>query len=421
MNIDDNVNNIVQGIISQITEKVELQVAESINQKISDILNNLDTSTVLAEQLGRKLDERIGQLPIDTKSIEAQLLSKLDTLTASLSSSVQNRAIATANETIAQQINKLDLTQLTQSGLVSAMQNRQFSYPTESIPAAAIDFTGYTISGDNVNGGIVQNFGSTGIDDKASACQLSIFDETTVVENNLLTKDLTVKGTVNIEGDLNVSGQVDPNSAFYLNFVSAASESIKLGLDQTLFSGYSDTIFNKIREQGLDLNKITINGQSVIDAGGLAASVTNSNLQKVGQLRELQVQGESLLSGTLYTTNQRVGINTIEPGNALSIWDQEVEIGFGKKNANTGFIGTPRNQSIVLSSNGQLNLTATPDGAVQVNELHVGTVKIISATTPPNDVQPIGCIVFNANPTLGGPIGWVSLGGARWANFGIID
>jgi len=29
--------------------------------------------------------------------------------------------------------------------------------------------------------------------------------------------------------------------------------------------------------------------------------------------------------------------------------------------------------------------------------------------------------VFNANPTLGGPLGWVSLGDARWANFGLVD
>jgi hypothetical protein len=421
MNIDDNVNSIVQGIITEITSKVELQVAAAVEQKIAEIINNLDTSSVLADQLGRKLDARIGQLPIDTKSIEAQLLTRINTIAADLSATVQNRAISIANETIAQQVNKVDFNQLTQSSLVAAIQNRQFTYPTGSIPATAIDFTDYTLSGDKVVGGIITQFGSTGIDDKATACQLSIFDETTVVENNLLTRDLTVKGTVNIEGDLNVTGQVDPTSPFYNNIIAAAVDGVKAGLDQSLFTSYSNTIFEKIQNTGLDLNRITMNGQEVISAGNLAPSITSSNLQKLGQLRELQVQGEALLSGTLYTTTQRVGINTIEPGNALSVWDQEVEIGFGKKNANTGFVGTPRNQSIVLSSNGQLNLTATPDGAVQVNELHIGAVKIISAMAPPNDVQPIGCIVFNANPTLGGPMGWVSLGGARWANFGIID
>ena len=44
-----------------------------------------------------------------------------------------------------------------------------------------------------------------------------------------------------------------------------------------------------------------------------------------------------------------------------------------------------------------------------------------SSETPPTDDQPMGTIVFNSNPSLGGPLGWVSLGGARWANFGIID
>jgi hypothetical protein len=41
--------------------------------------------------------------------------------------------------------------------------------------------------------------------------------------------------------------------------------------------------------------------------------------------------------------------------------------------------------------------------------------------SPPNFVSDRGHIVFNANPNVGGPLGWVCLGAANWANFGIID
>jgi hypothetical protein len=144
-------------------------------------------------------------------------------------------------------------------------------------------------------------------------------------------------------------------------------------------------------------------------------------LQTVGQLKELQVQGESLLSQTLYTTNKRVGINTIEPAQALSVWDQEIEIGFGKKENNTAVIGTPRSQTLIVGSNGKNNLTLTPDGATTVNRINMGSMSFTVGDMPPGDNQPRGAIVFNSNPSLGGPLGWVSLGDARWANFGVID
>ena len=250
---------------------------------------------------------------------------------------------------------------------------------------------------------------------------MSIFDSVTVVENNLVTKDLTVKGTTIIEGDLNVTGTMPEDSPLFKNVVRAASDEVRLNLDQVIFKSYADMVFQQIKQDGLDLNQITVNGQQVVNGPNLGMGIINSNLQRVGQLHELQVGGESFLSGTLYTTNKRVGVNTIEPAQALSIWDQEIEIGFGKKENNTAIIGTPRSQTLVISSNGKNNLTLTPDGATTVNKINMGSMSFTTGATPPNDNQPRGAIVFNSNPSLGGPLGWVSLGEARWANFGVID
>jgi hypothetical protein len=203
--------------------------------------------------------------------------------------------------------------------------------------------------------------------------------------------------------------------------VASTTQNVRTSLDQTLFKNYADMVFTQVKENGLDLNKITLNGTDIVDGNTLSNSILNSNLQKVGQLKELQVSGETLLSGSLYTTVQRVGVNTIEPAQALSIWDQEVEIGIGKQSNNTGVIGTPRSQTLILSTNGKNNITLTPDGAASVTQLNIGTVSITSSDMPPGDDRPKGTIVFNSSPNLGGPLGWVSLGDARWANFGIID
>ena len=421
MDIDQHVNQIVQNIISDITTKVQLQVASIIDQKVSEIVAALDTKSILSDQLGKKIDAQLSQLPINTKSIETQLLSKLDNLSLNLASQVQTKSLEIATTSINTQVNKIDFREICQAALSIAIQNQTFTFPNSSIPSSALDSTGLQLSGDHIVGGIIKNFGSTGIDDKSTACQLTILDDVTVVENNLLTRDLTVKGTTTIEGDLIVSGTVPESSPMFKNIVESAANNLRAGFNQELFHSFSNSVFTQIKAQGLDLNKITLNGIEVLSGGNLAPTITFSSLQRVGQLSELQVRGESLFADTMYVNNKRVGINTLEPTQALSVWDQEVEIGFGKHANNVGVIGTSRNHSLILSSNAKNNLVLTPDGAVTVTKLNIGNVTLTSASSPPSNDQPQGTIVFNSNPTLGGPLGWVSLGNASWANFGIID
>ena len=218
-----------------------------------------------------------------------------------------------------------------------------------------------------------------------------------------------------------ITGTIPESSPAYIQIVNAATNNVRTSLNQVIFQSYADMVFEQIKEKGLDLAQLSLNGQDIVVGNALSNLITQSNLQKVGQLQELQVTGETLLSQTLYTTSRRVGINTIEPAQALSIWDQEVEIGFGKLSNNTGIIGSSRNQSLVVGTNNKNNITLTPDGGVTVNQLTLGFITMSSASSPPNVDSPKGTVVFNSNPSLGGPLGWVSLGNATWANFGIID
>jgi hypothetical protein len=421
MNIDDHVNQIVQNIVAEITTKVQAQAAAAIDQKINDILGSLDYTPLVAEKLSQKLDARLTQIPIDSVSIQTELTSRLDNLAQRLSTAVETQSMAIVNETVSKYVNKINFQDIYETTLISAIQNRQVSFPESSIPHTSIDLTGFVITGDNVKGGIIQKFGSTGIDDQSTACQVTIMDSVTVVENNLLTRDLTVKGTTTIEGDLNVTGTLPESSPLFQSVVAAASNNVRTSLDQVVFQSYADMVLGDIKTNGLDLNKITVNGQEVVSGTSLGPFITGSNLQKVGELQELQVTGESFLGGTLYTSTKRVGVNTIEPAQALSVWDQEVEIGIGKQTSNTGIIGTPRPHTLIVSTNGKNNLTLTPDGAVAVSQLNLGSVTLTSSTMPPSSNMPIGSIVFNASPSIGGPLGWVSLGDGRWANFGFID
>jgi len=421
MDIDQHVNQIVQNLVAEITTKVQQQAAAAVEAKISEVLAAIDTGTMLGERLGQKIDERLAKLPIDAKTIESELTNRVNDLVTDLATQVQSKSIQIANDTIQQQVNAINFQELCQSALISAIQSNRFSFPEASVPGVAVDVSTLRLSGENITGGIVKSFGSTGIDDKATACQLSIFDETTVVENNLLTRDLTVKGSATIEGDLVVTGTVPRDSAMFVSLVDSVALEVKGGLNHDVFSGFSDLVFKQIRENGLDLNKITLNGTEVVSGGNLSNNITFSNLQRVGTLAELRVGGESLLSQTLYTTNKRVGINTIEPAHALSIWDQEIEFGFSKRETNVAVFETPRNQRLVIGTNGKNNLVLMPEGGVVVDKITIGATTLSSASVPPNYDAPHGAVVFNSSPTIGGPLGWVSLGGARWANFGFID
>lgn len=419
MDIDTHVNSIVEQIITDITSKVQAQVATVISQKIDEALTVIDYTSILADKLSQRLDAKLATLPIDATSIQLELGKRVTALSETLAEQVRLRSISEIADSVAREVTGINFNDTFQTTLLTAIQNRQVSFPDQSIPFNSINFEGFKINGDIISGGIITKFGSTGIDDQSTACQLTILDDVTVIENNLLTKDLTVKGTATIEGDLNVTGTIPETSQLFRSVVTAATNNVIT--NQSLLTSFASKVVAQIKTDGLDLTKILVNGQTAIEGNNLGTFITYSNLQHVGQLAELQVTGESLFTNTLYTTNKRVGINTVEPGHSLAVWDQEVEVGIGKQSTNTGVIETPRNHALVLSSNQKNNLTLTTDGAVTVNKINMGSMSFAVGSMPPSNNQPKGSIVFNSNPSLGGPLGWVSLGDAKWANFGIID
>jgi hypothetical protein len=303
---------------------------------------------------------------------------------------------------------------------ILAEKLQEFEFPENSIAGTAIRNQELQISGDQVTGGIITNFGSTGIDDRATKCIVTILDDDTVVENNLTTQDLTVKGSMIIDGNFVVNGEI-AEGEFLQSIVAGVETNVRNNLDQDLFSSYSDIIFKQIQETGIDLNRITLDNEVFVSGNSLGIKITESNLQKVGYLRELQVQGEALIYDSFYVGNKRVGINTLEPSAALSIWDEEVELTLGKNKKNIAVIQTPRAQTLILGSNSKDNIILNTDGSTDVKQLNLGTMSFSSSDTVPNYSSTKGTVVFNANPSLGGPLGWICLGGPSWANFGIID
>lgn len=351
---------------------------------------------------------------MDTSKTIQQLT---EALVQELANNIEQDATAKFEQDIKDRLAKVDFNAVMQTAIKNYLDQKlkEFEFPPQSIPVTAIQSANLKLSGDQISNGIIKGFSSTGIDDRATGCVVTILDSAVVVENNLVTMDLTV------QGNLDVKGTVPETSEFYKQLTGAVTASVQSGLDATLFTGFSDVIFNKIKTDGLDLSKITVDGKEVVADNRIGYSITESNLQKLGLLKELQVQGETQLADTLYVGNKRVGVNTIEPSAALAVWDEDIEITASKFKDGVGKISTPRSQALILGSNKNNNITLHTDGSTEIAELKVGSVKMSSSDAPPRYSSIKGHIVFNANPSAGGPLGWVCLGAANWANFGIID
>jgi len=419
MDLNDHLAKVIEGLVADITANVLIRVDSVIASSINGRLSNYDYSSHVQQAAAAAFEKKVSEYTIDSKKLETRIVEKInDTI-----QQVKTTTETLVNQAVADKVASIDFNRAMRDGVSTIISDRlqEFVFPTNSINADAIQLSNLRITGDNINGGIITNFSSTGIDDRATNVALTILDNATVVENNLLTKDLTVQGIMTINGDFVVNGNVPAESQFFQQLVTNTSSEVRNRLDSTLFTSYSNLIFDRLKNDGIDLSRITINGTEVIKDNALGSAVVSSNLQKLGILKELQVSGESLFAETLYVTPKRVGINTIEPSAALSIWDEEIEILAMKRQKDTGSFGTPRNQRLILTSNGKDNVTLESDGSTTINDLRIGSMRFTSDSKPPNYVSERGHVVWNNNPNPGGPLGWICLGSSNWANFGIID
>jgi len=419
MELNTHFSKIVEEITADITSNVVMKVDGAINNAINHRLSVYDFSSYIQEATQKTVEKKIAEYTIDSKKLENRTVDKIrETL-----NNAQSQTHNLVETYVKEKLSNLDLNKIIIDAVGVLLHDKltDFTFPKNSIDPTAIKISNLEISGDNVKGGTIENFSSTGIDDRTTQIALTLLDESTVIENNLLTKHLTVQGSVTIDGDLTLNGTVTEDTDFYRKLVSGTTKNTLDSLNENLFSRYSTNIFDKIRNDGLDLNKITLNGEELITKDSLGKGLTKSNLQNLGELNELQVKGESFFAQTLYVTQKRIGINTIEPSAALTIWDEEIEIISKKKAKDIGIMGTSRHQKLVLSSNNKENIILNEDGSTQIENLRVGAMRFTTSNTPPNFVSERCHVVWNTNPNPGGPLGWICLGGANWANFGIID
>jgi hypothetical protein len=418
MPANDSFNSLIEDITGQVLQKVQENVQTVITDAVNARLNDLISQDRIHSMVSSRVELNLANYVPDLTSFEQHIKNASNIIVNQMNITADKQV----SELVTSKVNSLDVNSMIEDVILSRLDTKleHFPFKDKSVPASAIDIVGLTITGDNITGGVVTAFASTGIEDKATQCQVTVLDQGTVFENTLYAPRIEVKGGAVIDGDLTILGNITDNTA-YQQLISDVSINAQAAIGPGMLDAYQDRVFERIQQEGLDLNKIKIDGQSVVEGDRLTSVVRHSQLQSLGVVRDLQTDGEALLSQTLYVSNRRVGVNTMDPNTALSVWDEEIEIGIGKQSQSIARIGTAREHTLILGSNKQDNITLTPDGVTAIPKLRLGNMLFGSSATPPHYDAPRGTVVFNEQPNLGGPLGWVSLGDARWANFGIID
>jgi len=317
-----------------------------------------------------------------------------------------------ATEIVGDVISTVDFVSTVRSAIYSVLSKPEFVayWPKNSIPADVVDFNNSAISASVLTGGTARNFASTGIVDRATATRVTVYDDHTEILGNL-----------QVEGHLRLGGLVNTDSEFYRdlsqNLQQGTIEQVADLIKTEISTQLTDTIADKIHS-GIDAAAVQFRNEPLVTDTKLNRFVTESNLQKVGRLRELDVGGEVSLYDTVRIVKRRLGINTIEPESVLDIWDQEVQIVAEKIEANTGYIGLGRMGLLKLGVNRNNAITILPNGGVEIPDLRLGKFEKIAITVAggiPADPGSPGDIMFNSDPKSNGIFAWVCLEGTRWA------
>lgn len=420
MDINQQLQPIVTSLLDNLKGSIEAELRNKISDEVVKAIANTEVSAIVERIITQRLNERVAEFNIEAKSrqqLEQTLAQITNQLNSSLAQSANDQIAKEISHRVAQTDFNTTIASIVEGKINSLVQTGAFG--KASIDHSSINFQGFKFSGDVIEGGIIKNFGSTGIDDRATQIQMTLLDQAVAFEKAVWTPSAIVKGKLTVEGDLVVLGDIDSSSTAAQTLANLAVAKIKT--DTELLDLHTETILSGISKNGIDLKRITQDGREIVNNNQLGYHITDSNLQRVGMLRDLQTQGEAVLSDTLYVTGKRVGINTLEPSTTFVVWDEEVELVLAKRSKDTGYVGMPRFQRLILGANNKNNLILDTDGSVEIENLRVGNTPMSSATATPNYNAITGTIVWNENPSIGGTVGWICLGDARWAKFGNIE
>ena len=372
--------------MDRIQEAVQQEVQDVVVQKLRAEIDKFDIASLVADTVEHRMtDDSVlkhvdNQVKLTASRIEVadvihnKVDKKITELVTFLTPKVQQQVKDNVERILAETINQLVKT---------------INFPESSIPTSSIDWSDFTLSIKKI-----QNYRDlSGIEDLSETVELTLLDGAVVAENSIITKDI-------------ITDRLEVNE--------------DLQLSDLIYNSIRDRIINEIPVP--EVQKVPEQKDWSFKIGEIEAKI-DVNQKRQEHLKQLEVSGEAVLSDVLYTTpgNKRVGINTLEPSDALTVWDSETEVVIGKHKSQEGYIGTRRRQDLNIGANNKVGIVVRSDGNVEVNNLKLTGRMISTSDSIPGTAAKTGDLVLNNKPSPGGYIGWVCLDGLKWTGWGKIQ
>ena len=333
----------------------------------------------------------------------------------------------------------------------------------------------FELSGNDIKGGTIVDFASTGIKDNSTK-------QTLVVENDKITvktasietidRSLTVKGDVKIYGILDAgfirTTEIVTNQRYekqFLEFAAPSGESVGSGLlwlggtnRQFLFRVNPDRFWLTEHVDLPEDKSLMFNGTPALSRDTLGLDVVNSNLQNVGTLNKLEVSGEVNIADHIFfnPVSQRFSLGTENANGLFSIYDyiNNVELIFDSSENGYGKIGTYNNKGLELVTGDLARISITESGNITLGHEYkdstvtrvygkmgvgvknpteqfevAGNMKMGNRLFSNGNAAPAegqyqkGDIVWNSNPKEDAFVGWICIAGGapgNWRPFGKI-
>lgn len=392
----------------------QLDIASLVNQQIrqtlTEYLAGIDLKSLIEQAMASavedtviKMSHRTAESMITQRDLPNEVLKMAKN---KIDSQMDTQVRTTIKSVIANTDIKKMVTEAVDQHL--NLKIKQYAFPEASVPASSIDWTDMKFSGNIIDGGIIRNFNSTGIQDNATECQLTLVDGVIVAEGHVITRTIYADG---LEAkDLKVTDNLELTGKIIA--IGDAKESLdKIARDVV---DYKLSVDIDISD-----NHIASNGTLLLNSTGLGPSVINSNLRRLGLLQELRVGGTATFAETMTVSeHNRVGINTDDPSGALSIWDQDAELTFTKSSKRNMYAGTTRDTTMSLGTNNREQIQIKQNEVAIEDPIKVMGIKFRASNSVPEGQGDLHEIVFVRTAKEGQPRFYICQGGTQWAALG---
>tara|TARA_B110000305_G_scaffold241028_1_gene313512 strand:- start:2324 stop:3421 length:1098 start_codon:yes stop_codon:yes gene_type:complete len=344
----------------------------------------------------------------------------------------------------------------------------------QSAPAPSPEILDRAVSGNKINGGMITNFSSKGITDEATVNQILTVhnDGITVkaIQTQSIDNALTVKGDLTVQGEVRatklhvdeLSADVRNERSSSLEFTATSGAHSGKGLLWTGAEDYTKQFVFRDEPNRLwssddidiDREKVyRIEGIPVLSLTTLGRSVTQSNLQTLGTLQSLEVQGSVNIDGFVYwdTNSERLGLGTDSPNGMLALKNIDHEFVIDNTEDKKFKLGTWTTSALQLITDDTTRIEIAANGNVSINNkvnitesLGVGVKNFsddvdittakgvrfqnkkfeIGTELPITGSYVKGDIIWNQNPTPSGFVGWICIrtgSPGEWKQFGQIQ